>query len=271
MVHLDWRARFTVRKFTEEKGMNVRKDGSYRGLAVLVYLIAVFAAVMAGYSLNEAGREKWGESAWTGSNAGAGVAGFVKGAEAKAKQGPDNPHPEVGQFMSWFNHHVVDGHYKLFSWLVVLGEFFLPIAILVLLVVKFPLSRALLVLSSGLACVLHLTFLSEGVSSTNPQHLWMWAFIFFGAIFVPDAVLYGALDVTGETRYETGLNAEDGIQWIIILALGAVLFLASLSIYDDKYGHWVLMLVVALVLSLGLAWWRIAGEDADYAAAPARR
>ncbi|SMF65634.1 thiosulfate dehydrogenase [quinone] large subunit [Paenibacillus uliginis N3/975] len=79
-----------------------------------------------GYTWLSAGSKKMTADAWTGSEAGAAIQGFVKGALAKAEGGKDVP--------SWyasFLENVVLPNAKLFSYMVAFGEVLIGVGLIV--------------------------------------------------------------------------------------------------------------------------------------------
>lgn len=231
--------------------------GSHLVLSAFVAFILLFSAVMAGYGYFDAGREKAGEAAWTGSQAGVAITGFLQGADAKATKSTKNPNPEVFTATRWFNQHIVRDHPKLFSWLVVFGELLMGWGILILLAVKFPYSRLFLIVIATLAAFMNFLYLSEGVSSTNPPMAFMWLTIIWVVAVTPAAGLFFAIDLQqvrgrGETTYApTPLDASLG-QWLFFLAVFAAIVAGSLAMYWDELGTWVVLAVISLALAAGL-------------------
>lgn len=231
--------------------------GSQLVLSAFVAFILLFSAVMAGYEYFDAGRTKASEAAWTGSQAGVAITGFLQGADVKATKSAKNPNPEVFGATRWFNQHVFSDHPKLFSWLVVLGELLMGWGVFLLLVVKFPYSRLLLIVVATLATFMNFLYLSEGVSSTNPPMAFMWLAIIWVVALAPAAGLFFAIDVKkvlgrGETAYATNSLDTSLGQWLFFLAVFAAIVAGSLAMYWDELGTWAVLAAGSVVVAAGL-------------------
>ena len=117
-----------------------------------------------GWQWLSAGWEKLGNPAWTGTQAGAAVAGFLNGALTKAA----GAHPDVSGWYAAFIRDFALPHAAAFSFLVTWGE----IAIGVLLILG---------LFTGIAAFmgtfLNLNYLFAGTVSTNPLLLLLQLFL----------------------------------------------------------------------------------------------
>jgi thiosulfate dehydrogenase [quinone] large subunit len=109
----------------------------------------------AGWQWLEAGLAKWGNAAWTGSNAGAAIRGFVQG--ALAKTGGD--HPDVQPFYAAFLENLVLPYAGFWAWVVTLGEIAVGMGLI-------------LGLLTGIAAFfggfMNVNYLLAGTVSTNP-------------------------------------------------------------------------------------------------------
>lgn len=222
-------------------------------LAAFVGFLVLFSACAAGYDYFSAGREKAGQAVWTGDKAGTGIAGFIKGAEAKAVKSPQNPNPEVLPAQHDLNSFYLQ-HAKLFSYMVVLGEILMPIGVLFFLVVKFPASRFFLMAITGLAAFMNLTYLAEGTSSTNPPMVFLWLGIIWMAGLVPGAALYYAIDVRklfGKHVEETATTPVVSVgQWLFFAVMFAVSFLAAVLMYPITEALVILAVAAAIAAAL---------------------
>jgi thiosulfate dehydrogenase [quinone] large subunit len=145
-----------------------------RALGTLIGAIALVATLHAGYTFVDSAVSKWTDPPWTGHRAGAALSGFLTGTDQKAIPSDKNPHPDVLPATRDLNHAFIRDHPRLFSWLVSLGEICLPVAVLVLLCVRFRGSRPLALLCAGLAALLNMVYLLEGSSGLNPPMLILW-------------------------------------------------------------------------------------------------
>lgn len=107
-----------------------------------------------GYAWLKAGLNKVFAEAWTGSNAGAAVSGFVQGALEKAENGGD----VTGWYASFLEHFVLPNA-KLFSFLVAWGEVFVGLGLIV------GLFTGIAAFFGGL---MNVSFLFAGTLSSNP-------------------------------------------------------------------------------------------------------
>jgi thiosulfate dehydrogenase [quinone] large subunit len=111
--------------------------------------------VYAGYEWARAGWEKLHDPAWTGSQAGAAMSGFVNGALQKAT----GAHPAVQNWYAAFLRGAVLPHAAAWSWLIAFGEFLVGIALIV-------------GLFTGIAAFfggfMNMNYLLAGTVSTNP-------------------------------------------------------------------------------------------------------
>lgn len=107
-----------------------------------------------GYAWLDAGWHKVTSDAWTGSNAGAAIQGFVQGALAKAEAGKD----VTGWYADFLQHFVLPNA-KLFGYLVAFGEVLVGLGLI-------------LGLLTGIAAFfggfMNVSFLFAGTLSTNP-------------------------------------------------------------------------------------------------------
>ena len=108
-----------------------------------------------GYEWISSGLGKLGSPAWTGSQAGAAVAGFANG--ALAKTGGD--HPDVTGWYAWFLQNLVIPNAGLFGWLVTIGELAVGIALIV---------GALTGIAAFFGIVMNANYLLAGTVSSNP-------------------------------------------------------------------------------------------------------
>jgi thiosulfate dehydrogenase (quinone) large subunit len=111
--------------------------------------------VYAGWQWLQAGLEKFGNPAWTGSNAGAGLTGFVNGALSKAS----GDHPDVNAIYAGFLQTFVLPYAAVWSWAVTLGEIAVGLGLI-------------LGLLTGIAAffggLMNVNYLFAGTVSTNP-------------------------------------------------------------------------------------------------------
>ena len=231
-----------------------RYFGSTALLSAFIGFLVLFSACAAGYDYFHAGREKAGEAVWTGAQAGAGIDGFLKGANAKATKSAQNPNPEVLPVARNLNTGFFAKHEKFFSWMVVLGELLMPIGVLFFLVIKFPGSRFLLMAIAGLALFMNMLYLSEGVSSTNPPMAFMWLAVIWLAALAPGAALYYAIDVRRlfGRRFEpapAAIEANAG-QWLIMVTIFLVVLATGWAMYP--YGTYVAILAASVLLAAAL-------------------
>jgi thiosulfate dehydrogenase [quinone] large subunit len=120
--------------------------------------------VYLGFQWLEAGLGKIGSPAWTGSNAGAAVNGFISGALQKTT----GDHPAVQGWYGWFLENLVQPNTKIFGYLVAYGEVLVGIALI-------------LGLFAGIAAFfgsfMNMNYLLSGIVSTNPILLFLSLFL----------------------------------------------------------------------------------------------
>lgn len=108
-----------------------------------------------GYEWLSAGLGKLGNPAWTGSNAGAAITGFVNGALEKTS----GAHPDVQSWYAWFLENIVLPNASFWSYLVTFGEVLVGIALI-------------LGIFTGIAAFfgsfMNMNYLLAGTVSTNP-------------------------------------------------------------------------------------------------------
>ncbi len=227
---------------------------STAALSAFIGFLVLFSACAAGWDYFQAGREKASAAVWTGSKAGAGIDGFLKGANAKATKSAQNPNPEVLPVARDLNVSFFGKHETFFSWMVVLGEILMPIGALFFLIVKFPGSRFLLMAIAGLALLMNMLYLSEGVSSTNPPMAFMWLTIIWLAATMPGAALYYAIDVRrlfGKATVEvpTVVAASAG-QWLVF---GTIMFVSGAAAWAMyPFGTYLVVILVSILLMAAL-------------------
>ncbi len=227
---------------------------STAALSAFIGFLVLFSACAAGYDYFTAGREKASAAVWTGDKAGAGIDGFLKGANAKATKSAQNPNPEVLPVARDLNVGFFSKHEKFFSWMVVLGEILMPIGVLFFLLVKFPGSRFLLMGIAGLALLMNMLYLSEGVSSTNPPMAFMWLTIIWLAATMPGAALYHAIDVRrliGKATVEApaAVDVSPG-QWLFFWTVMLVSGAAAWAMYP--FGTYLVVILVSILLMAAL-------------------
>jgi thiosulfate dehydrogenase [quinone] large subunit len=229
-----------------------RSFSSTAALSAFIGFLVIFAACTAGYDYFTAGRAKAGETVWIGDKAGTAIAGFIKGADAKALKSPTNPNPEVLPVAGHLNKSFIQ-HTKFFSYLVVLGEILMPIGVLFFLVVKFPASRFLLMGIAGLAVFMNFLYLSEGTSSTNPPMAFMWLAIIWLVALVPSAALFYAIDVRrlfGKTVEAPKVIEATAGQWLIMATIFLVVLATGWAMYP--YGTYVAIIAASALLAAAL-------------------
>jgi thiosulfate dehydrogenase (quinone) large subunit len=109
----------------------------------------------AGWQWLESGLGKINSPAWTGSNAGAAVTGFVNG--ALAKTGGD--HPDVQAWYAWFLQNVTLPNARLFSFLVTWGEILVGVALIIGLFTG---------IAAFFGAFMNINYLLAGTVSSNP-------------------------------------------------------------------------------------------------------
>lgn len=141
----------------------------------------------------EAGIHKVGAPAWTGDQAGAAVAGFVRGAIAKAA----GENPTVQSWYAGFLESAVLPNAKLFGYLVAYGEVLAGIGLILGIFTGFA--------AVG-AALMNLSFLLAGTLSSNPI---LYTAAFLVLIGLKYAEYYG-LDAIMRPKVE--MAAEEGIK-----------------------------------------------------------
>ena len=229
---------------------------SQQALTMFVGFIMLFSALMAGYTFVDAGQEKWGDPAWTGSASGAAIDGFLQGANDKSIGSPTNPYPEVFPLTRSINERLFGQHTQLFSWLTVAGELLLPIAIMGLIVVKFHRSRALLIVSAMLATSLNFLYLTEGDSRANPPMVFMWLAIIWLAALWPTAALFYAVDLGAPNDHpsaQTAIQVETGAgPWAFFIAVLLIIVAGSFQMYWDRLGTFAALTAATFTLTAAL-------------------
>jgi len=119
--------------------------------AVLLLPIRIYL----GYLWLSAGWDKVNSPAWTGSQAGAALRGFVQGALAKTS----GEHPDVQGWYAWFLRELVLPNATLFSYLVAWGEVLVGIALIL---------GVLTGVAAFFGGFMNANFLLAGAVSTNP-------------------------------------------------------------------------------------------------------
>lgn len=107
-----------------------------------------------GYVWLNAGIGKFGSEAWTGSNAGAAIRGFVNGALAKAESGAD----VTGWYAAFLENFVLPNA-KLFSYMVVFGEIAVGLGLILGLLTG---------IAAFFGALMNVSFLFAGTLSSNP-------------------------------------------------------------------------------------------------------
>lgn len=222
-------------------------------LSAFVGFIMFFSVLMAGYTFVEAGQEKWGDAAWTGSSAGVAVEGFLQGADAKSIESTTNPYPEVFPLTRSINERLFSQHTQLFSWLTVWGELLLPIAVMALIVVRFRQSRALLIILAMLATSLNFLYLTEGDSRANPPMVFMWLAVIWIAALWPTAALYYAIDLSARDENpspQAAVSIEPGAgAWAFFVSVLLIIVAGSLQMYWDRLGTFFALTVATFTLT----------------------
>lgn len=117
-------------------------------------LIWLVIRLYVGYAWLKAGWNKVTSPAWTGSEAGAAVRGFVGGAVAKAEQGGD-----VADWYARFLESTVIENAKIFSYMVAYGELLVGLGLILGLLTG---------LAAFFGSIMNVSFLLAGTLSTNP-------------------------------------------------------------------------------------------------------
>jgi thiosulfate dehydrogenase [quinone] large subunit len=124
-------------------------------LVVRVYL---------GWEWLQAGLGKIGSPAWTGSDAGAALSGFVNGALSKTT----GEHPDVQGWYAWFLQNLVLPNAKVFGHLVAYGETLVGIALIIGLFTG---------IAAFFGSFMNMNYLLSGAVSVNPILLFLSLFI----------------------------------------------------------------------------------------------
>jgi thiosulfate dehydrogenase [quinone] large subunit len=115
----------------------------------------LFVRIYVGWEWLVAGWEKVHDPAWTGSNAGGALFGFIQGALRKT----GGTHPDVQGWYAGFLRNVVLTHSNTFSQLVAYGELFVGIALMIGLFTG---------IAAFFGLFMNLNYLLAGTISTNP-------------------------------------------------------------------------------------------------------
>jgi thiosulfate dehydrogenase [quinone] large subunit len=124
----------------------------------------VVVRVYLGYQWLMAGIGKIGAPAWTGSNAGAAISGFVGGALQKTT----GDHPDVQGWYAWFLENLVQPNTEFFAYVVAYGEVLVGIGLIVGLFTG---------LAAFFGSFMNMNYLLSGTVSTNPTLLFLLLFI----------------------------------------------------------------------------------------------
>ena len=108
-----------------------------------------------GWQWLNAGLSKLGSPAWTGDQAGAAIAGFVRGALEKA----GGEHPSVQGWYANFLETVVLPNPQVWAWLITLGELIVGVALILGLLTG---------IAAFVGSFMNVNFLLAGTVSTNP-------------------------------------------------------------------------------------------------------
>jgi thiosulfate dehydrogenase [quinone] large subunit len=108
-----------------------------------------------GYEWLQAGWGKLGSSAWTGSNAGAAITGFVNGALQKT----GGEHPDVQAWYAWFLKNLVLPNAELRDYLVTWGEILVGIALILGIFTE---------IAAFFGSFMNVNYLLAGTVSSNP-------------------------------------------------------------------------------------------------------
>ncbi len=236
-----------------------QQRGSFRpssqALAGLIGFIVLFATVTAGYSFVDAAWVKWNDPAWTGHQAGTAVTGFIRNADQKAAKSDKNPRPDVLAATRDVNNGFFTKHARFFAWMVALGELLLPIALFILLCVRFPGSRALALLCAGLAALMNFLYMFEGSSGVNPPMIFMWLAVVWLLATMPAAARFYAVNPRG--RAENVPAARSGglensrLQWIFFVVVLLVIGVGAWVMYPAHIVAILLLLSIAVAGLLG--------------------
>ena len=247
-----------------------------RALSALIGFLVLFAALVAGGTLAKAGIEKSQDPAWVGAQSGVALTGFLKGAQFKATKTDKNPYPDVLAPVQALNAAFIAGNAPLFSRLVTLGEICLPIGILILLCVRFPGSRYAALVVSMLATSMHLVFMLEGSSGTNPPLLLMWLTVVWLLATMPAAALHHAVDLgalVGKRAVSPPLAVDTSLgQWAFFATVALVIAGGGALLYGVPTVLALALGAAALagLLTLAKQVRRVPQQSAAYQAQPAR-
>ncbi|EKD42978.1 MAG: TQO small subunit DoxD [uncultured bacterium] len=111
-----------------------------------------------GYEWFIAGWDKLSSPVWIGDKAGVAVSGFLQGSLNKT----GGAHPDVSSWYAWFIQNVAMPNASLFSYLVVFGEIFVGIALILGLFVG---------IAAAFGGFMNFNYLFAGTVSVNPQLL----------------------------------------------------------------------------------------------------
>jgi len=224
---------------------------SPRALSALIGFIVLFAALSAGLTFVESAWEKVYAPTWLGSQSGVAMNGFLLGAEFKATKTVKNPYPDVMPAIQSINHTFVSGHIRLISWLVLLGEGLVPIALLVTLCISFRGSRQASLVLVALAAAMNLVYMLEGSSGENTPMLFMWLTVLWLLATLPAAALSHSVEL------RRGTNPDDNAFVPLDTSMGQWVFFGSILLVIG-FGNWLMypvvtfgMLVVATILLTG--------------------
>ncbi len=221
---------------------------SSRALSALIGFLVLFAVLIAGGTLLNSGREKLHDPTWMGAQSGTAITGFLRGAQFKATKTEKNPYPDVLAPVQALNAGFVAEHTRLFSWLVLLGEIILPVAMLLLLCVRFPGSRYAALGVSALAMSMHVVYMLEGSSGQNTPLLLMWVTVVWLLATMPAAALHHAVDLGALL----GKRAEAG-SVVVDTALGQWAFFAAVALVIGGGGALLYGVPTVAALALGTA------------------
>lgn len=108
-----------------------------------------------GWEWLQAGWGKLHNPAWTGSKAGAALAGFMNNALTKT----GGEHPDVQGWYAWFLQHAVLPHPVIWSYLVSWGEFLVGVALIL---------GIFTAIAAFFGSIMNISYLLAGAVSTNP-------------------------------------------------------------------------------------------------------
>ena len=124
----------------------------------------LIARLYVGWTWLEAGREKAGNAAWIGENAGAAVKGFLSGALQKTS----GAHPDVSGWYAYFINTVAIPNAALFSYLVTYGEIAVGLGLIL---------GGFTGIAAFFGIIMNLNFLFAGTVSMNPLLLILGIFL----------------------------------------------------------------------------------------------